>query len=367
MKVGKLIRKALKYSRTLERTCENFEDRRHLRAWNRTSSDLSWHLGPRAPFAFVEGSSHQLKNKIYIFGGYRSLDVVSQETLSLDLETEIWQKQAPLPEAAANTHSGITSDGSEYIFLISGQRGGNCSPATPNCLAFHTPSNTWSELPPLPEGRYMPMVHFFNGRIHCLSGTKPDRHTPAFEHWSLGVANGKPTDKKWRTEANAPCPRTHTASHLIGSYLYILSGQIGDVAAISGSPDYICDFSSFLEDFTCECYRLNLNSGETIQLENSPISLGHTENGVLQIGNKIFLAGGTTTNRNTLSDAILSYDTSTGKWAKVGRLPHPMKTMTAYWKGWLYSIEGQRYLSATHLRPGKMVGSVWKTLFTDTL
>lgn len=364
----RILRKALRYSRTLERAFENFEDRKHLRAWNRTSSHLTWHLGPRAPFACVEASTCQLGSKLYLFGGYKTLDLVSQETLSLNLETDRWQKHAPLPKAAGRNHTGITSDGSEHIFLISGQRGGNCSPATQNCLVFHPSSNTWSELPPLPEARYMPLVHFFNGRIHCLSGSKPDRRTPALDHWSLGVLNGEPTDKTWRTEAITPYARTHTASRLIGSNLYILGGQTGDVPAISGSDAFLCDFSANFEDITDKSYRFNLNSGETIHLENSPISVSHTEHGVFQIGPKIFLAGGTTLDRNTLSDAILSYDTSTEKWTNVGRLPHPMKSKTAaYWDGWLYIITGQRSMSATNLRPGKVVSSVLKTQFSDTL
>jgi N-acetylneuraminic acid mutarotase len=213
----------------------------------------------------------------------------------------------------------------------------------------------------------MPLVHFFNGRIHCLSGTKPDRHTPALDHWSLGVLNGQPIEKTWRSEAITPYARTHTASRLIDANLYILSGQTGDTPAISGSADFLCDFGTSFEDITDKCYRFNFNSGETVELENAPISLSHAEHGVFQIGPKIFLTGGTTLDRNTLSDAILSYDTSTGKWAKVGRLPHPMKSKTAaYWDGWLYIIAGQRAMSATNLRPGKVVSSVWKTQFSDT-
>lgn len=38
-----------------------------------------------------------------------------------------------------------------------------------------------------------------------MGGSAENRHTPAFEHWSLAVKNGKALEKEWRSEI--PIPR----------------------------------------------------------------------------------------------------------------------------------------------------------------
>lgn len=38
-----------------------------------------------------------------------------------------------------------------------------------------------------------------------MGGSKENRHTPALEHWSLAVKDGKALEKQWRSEI--PIPR----------------------------------------------------------------------------------------------------------------------------------------------------------------
>ena len=38
-----------------------------------------------------------------------------------------------------------------------------------------------------------------------MGGSGENRHTPALEHWSLAVKNGKALEKEWRSEI--PIPR----------------------------------------------------------------------------------------------------------------------------------------------------------------
>ena len=38
-----------------------------------------------------------------------------------------------------------------------------------------------------------------------MGGSKENRHTPALEHWSLAVKDGKALEKEWRPEI--PIPR----------------------------------------------------------------------------------------------------------------------------------------------------------------
>lgn len=48
-----------------------------------------------------------------------------------------------------------------------------------------------------------------------MGGGKENRHTPALEHWSIGVKDGKVLEKEWRTEV--PIPRG--GPHRFGSNL----------------------------------------------------------------------------------------------------------------------------------------------------
>lgn len=53
--------------------------------------------------------------------------------------------------------------------------------------------------------RYAPATQLWRGRLHVMGGSKENRHTPALEHWSLAVKDGKALEKEWRTEI--PIPR----------------------------------------------------------------------------------------------------------------------------------------------------------------
>lgn len=53
--------------------------------------------------------------------------------------------------------------------------------------------------------RYAPATQLWRGRLHVMGGSKENRHTPALEHWSIAVKDGKVLEKEWRTEI--PIPR----------------------------------------------------------------------------------------------------------------------------------------------------------------
>ena len=53
--------------------------------------------------------------------------------------------------------------------------------------------------------RYAPATQLWRGRLHVMGGSKENRHTPALEHWSLAVKDGKALETEWRSEI--PIPR----------------------------------------------------------------------------------------------------------------------------------------------------------------
>lgn len=55
-----------------------------------------------------------------------------------------------------------------------------------------------------------------------MGGSKENRHTPALEHWSLAVKNGKALEKEWRSEIPIPRGGPHRCVlryHVITYYL----------------------------------------------------------------------------------------------------------------------------------------------------
>lgn len=50
-----------------------------------------------------------------------------------------------------------------------------------------------------------------------MGGSGENRHTPALEHWSLAVKNGKALEKEWRSEI--PIPRGGPHRYVVGLLL----------------------------------------------------------------------------------------------------------------------------------------------------
>jgi len=360
----KKFRKWVRRSPALSRKLADWEADSYIRRRNRLYPECQWALAQRTPQKCVEASRCQIANRLFVLGGYITMETVSNRVDILDLDTLTWREAVSLPAGAAQTHVGTATDGESALYYISGQLGGNCGPVTPSCYALDLESLSWSELPSLPEGRYMPLVHFYEGRIHCLSGSKPDRSTPAHEHWSLAVVDGKAVETEWRREVDLPKPCTHTASCVIGDELYVFGGQIGDVKPVPGSSEYVCNFDVPPETVFDECYAFHLKTGEVRLLAPMLQALSHTEHAILLLGEKVLLAGGVI-DRKTMHDGLYLYDLKADAWGRVGRLPYPMKSkVVAYWEGALYAVAGQKAFSDTDLRPYEVLDTVWCTKFS---
>jgi len=163
---------------------------------------------------------------------------------AFDFKKEKWTARVRLPEDMAQTHVGEGSDEERYIYLVSGQLGADCRPATTNCFVFDAKNRSFGKLPPLPQARYAPTVQVWRGRLHSVAGAKEDRNTPSVDHWSIAVENGKAIEKEWRWEPPLPHGGHHRASAVIQNALYVFGGQEGDYIAIPGDPDCRCTAES---------------------------------------------------------------------------------------------------------------------------
>jgi hypothetical protein len=267
-----------------------------------------------------------------------------------------------MPPSMPQTHLGVASDDSRYIYFVGGQLGPRCSPAVASGFVLDTQNRTWASLPPLPEPRYSLATQLWRGRLHVLSGSKPDRTTPACEHWSLAVEKGKALEERWHEEVPVPRGGPHRASAVFNDRLYLLGGEEGDVAPVSGDPTYTCDWNTPMEKLYGDSFVLEDGAGQWKSVAPMPHARTHTEHSAVKIGQYVVIVGGIA-DRYTYTDIIQVYDTKTDRWRTVGRLPYAMKTSAVWHEGWLFAVTGQRSTSREDPRPGEVLRSVWRAKF----
>ncbi|HVQ38463.1 MAG TPA: hypothetical protein VMS31_13065, partial [Pyrinomonadaceae bacterium] len=234
-----------------------------------------------------------------------------------------------------------------------------------DAFVFDTQKRAWSSLPPLPAARYAPTMQLWRRRLHVMGGAMPDRSTPASEHWSLSVHNGRATETEWRRERPIPRGGGHRASALVNDRLYLLGGQEGDFEPISNDPNCACTGET-IEYVFPDCYRLDSPGTEWVRLPDMLEQSSHTEFSVIVRGPSIIISGGSRykhpeTFQIALTDVIQKFDTRNEKWSLVGHLPFRVKTtLTGFHKGWLYASAGQRDHGPDDPRPGMIENGAWR-------
>jgi hypothetical protein len=328
----------------------------------RKPPELMWKACARCPRIRAEAGQAMMGGRLYVMGGYETMDTVLNTVDVFDMRKGRWTGQFEMPTGMAQTHTGVAGDDRRFIYVAGGQLGAQCSPAVAACLVLDSSNHTWAELPSLPEPRYAPVLRLWRGRLHAVAGSLPDRGTPACEHWSIAVKEGQALEERWRAEVPIPLGGTHRASAVIGDTLYVFGGHGGDVKPVANDPHFTCDWNSPLETTLDDSFLLEHGASQWKPIAPMPKGRGHTEHAVVQIGPCAVVIGGVVSHYE-YSDLIQMYDTRTDRWKTAGRLPYAMKTNAVYYEGWLYVVTGQRTLSVEDPRPGAVLDSVWRAKF----
>ncbi|XP_021890372.1 kelch repeat-containing protein At3g27220-like [Carica papaya] len=188
--------------------------------------ELQWEQMALAPVPRLDGSAIQIKNLLYVFSGYGSLDYVHSHVDVYNFTNNKWSERFDAPREMANSHLGVATDG-RYIYVISGQNGPQCRGPTARSFVLDTNTKKWWDMPPLPAPRYAPATQIWRGRLHVMGGSKENRHTPAVEHWSIAVKDGKALEKGWQTEIPIPRGGPHRAGIAVNDRLFVIGGQRG--------------------------------------------------------------------------------------------------------------------------------------------
>jgi N-acetylneuraminic acid mutarotase len=312
-----------------------------------------------------------LGHEWFVFGGFRFDGSVIDFLDIYDLSKEKWTARLKTPDDIPQSHLGMTSDGKRYIYLVAGQLGPHCRPPTANCFVFDTVNRSWEKIVPLPKARYAPTVQLWQGRLHTVGGSLEDRGTPAVDHWSIAVQDGKALEKEWRREPSIPRGGPHRASAVIDHKLYVFGGQEGDYIAIPGDPECRCTGDLTSEVVYADTYMLEAGAKEWKRMADMVVPASHTEFTVVPFGDRIILMGGQcykhpTTKVIRLTDSIQLYDAKADSWKIAGRLPYRVKSMvTTYYNGALFVTTGQRDKSSRDAAAlDRFERGLWKVKFS---
>ncbi|KAK4772595.1 hypothetical protein SAY86_014370 [Trapa natans] len=325
--------------------------------------DWQWEELPAAPVPRLDGAAIQIKNLLYVFAGFGTLDWVHSHVDVFNFTDNTWSDKFDMPKDMANSHLGMASDG-RYIYAISGQYGPQCRGPVSHTFVLDTKTKEWSKMPPLPAPRYAPATQLWRGRLHVMGGSRENRHTPGVDHWSLAVKDGKPLEREWRTEVPIPRGGPHRSCIVVDDRLFVIGGQEGDFMAKPGSPIFKC--SRRHEVVYGDVYMLDKEMKWTT-LPPMPKPNSHIEFSWVIVNNSIIITGGTTekhpeTNRMMLVGEVFQFHLDTMKWSVIGKLPYRIKTAIAgFWDGYLYFTSGQRDRGPDNPQPKKVVGDMWRT------
>ncbi|KAK1319343.1 Kelch repeat-containing protein [Acorus calamus] len=324
---------------------------------------LEWEERASAPVPRLDGAAIQIKDLLYVFAGYGTIDFVHSHVDIYNFTSNSWGGRFDMPKEMAHSHLGMVTDG-RYIYIVTGQYGPQCRGPTARCFVLDTETKQWTDLPTLPVPRYAPATQLWRGRLHVMGGSKQDRYEPGLEHWSLAVKDGKALEKEWKPEIPIPRGGPHRACVVVDDRLYIIGGQEGDFMAKPGSPIFKC--SRRHEVVYGDVYMLE-DGKEWKTLPSMPKPDSHIEFAWVIVNNSIVIVGGTTekhpiTKKMVLVGEVFQFNLDTLKWSVVGRMPYRIKTtLVGYWDGWLYFTSGQRDRGPLDSAPKKVVGDMWRT------
>lgn len=339
-----------------------------LKDFNATFADLparqlKWEEMAEAPVPRLDGAAIQIKDLLYVFAGYGTINYVHSHVDIYNFANNSWQGRFDMPKEMAHSHLGMVTDG-RYIYVVTGQYGPQCRGPTARNFVLDTDTKEWQDLPPLPVPRYAPATQLWRGRLHVMGGSQEDRHEPALDHWSLAVKNGKALEKEWRREIAIPRGGPHRACVVVNDQLLVIGGQEGDFMAKPGSPIFKCARRN--EVVYSNVYMLD-GGLKWKELPPMPKPDSHIEFAWTIVNNSIIIVGGTTekhpvTKKMVLVGEVFRFNLDTLEWSVVGRMPFRIKTtLVGFWNGWLYFTSGQRDKGPDDPSPKKVVGSMWRT------
>jgi N-acetylneuraminic acid mutarotase len=329
---------------------------------------LDWEILPPCPQALYDAGAVQIREELYVVCGYTNLNQVHHCIRVFNLRDGHWTRVIKTPSDMAQSHLALATEDDRYLYVVSGQLGTQCAPAVRTAFVYDIQKDSWQSLPPLPAARYAATMQLLEGRIYIVGGSREDRFTPATDHWSLAVKDGRVWEQQWRVEPPIPRGGTHRAGAVVDGKFYVFGSQYGDFTAIPGDPCYTCTHRT-KEEYFPDTYAFDPRAQKWQRKADMPVAASHTDYSWCVVNGKVYLLGGQIFKDPReyflhVTDVIQEYDPVLDRWRIVGKLPYRVKTvMAAYCGGHLYAMLGQRDQGPDDPRPGRIVNHVWRAPF----
>ena len=264
---------------------------------------IRWTPAAPSPTARFEGYAFGYHEKLFTFGGYKSLIhpyAVNTDGAVYDVASNTWTTLGTIP--IAPTHAGMAPDPEDGIlYFVGGLQGAYPGVTTTQVWSFNMDQNSWTTLPPLPIPLAAGSAVFVSSQLHYFGGIgAQDRNTNVPVHYVLTTG-----DDHWHAAAPLPTPRDHLTALTFNGKIYAFGGEIGHDAhhlqqTLAHVYDPVTDTWSRLPDM--------------------PRSKSHTEASAFVRDGKIVIAGGQI-DQFASTDTILQFDPASNSWSLLGRLP----------------------------------------------
>ena len=140
-------------------------------------------------------------------------------------------RRLQIPGEYAETHQGVAIDETyRWLYIISDQKDGGCSPAIASSFRIHVDTGEVQELPPLPELRYALEVVVIPDlsktdrkavHVHAFGGASPLRNLTAVQHWRLILSDDEPdASPSWQELEPVPESGSHGVVFYYEGYIY---------------------------------------------------------------------------------------------------------------------------------------------------
>lgn len=177
--------------------------------------DRVWNRAADKPDPFINSAAASLEQVIYVVGGEDAqghATDIAQVYLPSD---NVWRSVANLPQPVSD---GLAVSDQSNLYHIGGHSNGV---TFPNVYAFDPLSNSWTELPPLPEGRASAAGGIVEGVLYVMGGANGDGEATA-DCFKLDLST-----TNWERCTPMGNGRIGASGTVILGQIYIIGGETG--------------------------------------------------------------------------------------------------------------------------------------------
>ncbi|NJM50722.1 MAG: galactose oxidase [Sphingomonadales bacterium] len=248
-----------------------------------------------APTARHEAAFSAHKEKLYLLGGRRinPVDVY-------DIKSNSWIKKSMAPREFHHVQMVTIGDAIYIIGAFEGRY--PAEQPIDRVLIYYPKEDRFAEGAMIPKERRRGAagIAVYNGKIYMLGGST-NGHIDGYQPW---FDEFDPKTSVWRTLPDAPDPRDHFQSVVIGDKLYALGGRLTEQK-----------IGKVFENTVARGNVFNFKTGRWDAVDDAPI-IPTPRAGLIATGWKhwVVLAGGESGTRDTAHDEVEAFNTRTGKW-----------------------------------------------------